>query len=258
MIVARPSEDLKTAARTRYFFGVVILVVCLVGLTTPGVARPPGMPVASTRIFEKLVLDRIQAFGRGDARAYTSLIEKDFIHISDTGERRTASQMTKHVAVSGSHKNSYSVRDLVWQIRGNLAVVDCEVVLNEDGGQNRQRETNLFAVRNGRWVYLLHQETAIQEHPNAVAIDPIIVADYVGEYRQETGGRDIFSTRGGQLFGQGSPSDEPVQFVPIAPGAFVIAGDPGVMIFERDPQGKVIGYLLHTGNGRMLKAKKIK
>lgn len=258
MVVTRPSEDRRTAALTRSFLRVVFLVVCLLGLATAGVARPPRMPVASTSIFEKLVLDRIQAFGRGDVRAYTSLIGKDFVHISDTGERRTASQMAKYVAASGSPGNSYSVRDLVWQVHGNMAVVDCEVVLDEHGGQNRQRETNLFAVRNGRWVYLLHQETAIQERPTAVAIGPAALADYVGQYRQETGGRDILSTHGGQLFGQESPSDEPIPFVAIAPGAFVIAGDPSVMIFERDPQRKVIGYFLHTGNGRMLKAKKIK
>lgn len=256
--MARRSEVRRTAARTRYFFQVVVLVACLVGLTTPGVAAPPGMPVASSKVFEKLVLDRIGAFGRGDARAYTRLIGKDFVHISDTGERRTASQMTKYVSAHGAPGNSYSVRDLVWQIRGDLAVVDCEVVLNEDGGQNRQRETDLFTVQNGRWVYLLHQETAILERPAAVAIDPAALADYVGRYRQETGGLDIFSTRAGQLFGQGSPSDEPIPFVPIAPSAFVIAGDPGVMIFERDPQGKVFGYLLHAGNGRTLKAMKIK
>lgn len=216
------------------------------------------MPAASTGVFEKLVLDRIQAFGRGDVRSYTKLIGNDFVHISDSGVRRTASQMIAYIASGRSPGNSYAVRDLAWRVHGNLAVIDCEVVLFEGGSRNRQREIDIFAVLDGRWVYLLHQETKVQEQPAAVAIDPTTLVEFVGEYRLETGGTDTFSTSGGRLYGQAAPSDEPTPLIPIAAGTFVVAGDSSVTIFERDPQGKVIGYLLRTGNGQLLKAKKIK
>lgn len=247
-----------SAERGRSLLRIAIAVICLLGLAAPGAARPAIAPTASTPIFEKLVMDRIQAFGRGDVRAYTSLISNDFVHISDSGVRRTASQMMDYVALGRAPGNTYSVRDLTWHVHGNLAVIDCEVILFEAGGRNRQREVNIFAARNGRWVYLLHQETMVQEQPAAAAIDPNKFLDFVGEYRLETGGTDIFSTRGGALYGQGSPSDERTLLIPIAADAFVVAGDPSVTIFERDPQRKVIGYVLHAGNGRLLRAKKIK
>lgn len=257
-MVGCSSANRISTDRRRSLLRIAISVICLLGLVAPGVARPAKVPAASTAIFEKLVLDRIQAFGRGDVRAYTRLIGNDFVHISDFGVRRTASQMIAHVASGRSPDNSYSVRDLAWHVHGNLAVIDCEVLLFEAGSQNRQRETNIFAARNGRWVYLLHQETMVQEQPAAVASDPSSLVDFVGEYRLETGGTDIFSARGGRLYGQEAPSDEPTLLIPIAAGAFVVAGDPSVTLFERDPHGKVIGYLLRAGNGRLLRAKKIK
>ena len=254
----RQSANSPSIVRNHSLSRLAITAICLLGLACTAVAARPSSPAASASIFEKLVLDRISAFGRGDVQSYMALIGNDFVHIADNGVRRTALQMMPYVSAGASPGNNYVVRDLKWHVYGNLAVVDCEVLLFEAGVQNRQRETDIFAARDGRWIYLLHQETAIQERPAAVAIDPNTLLDFVGEYRQQTGAVDIISARGGQLFGQEALGDEPTPLVPIAPSAFVVEGDPAVTIFERDPQGKVIGYLLHAGNGRLFKAKKIK
>jgi hypothetical protein len=108
---------------------------------------------ASSQVFEKLILDRIQAFGRGDARSYAELVDPDFVHISDMGGRRTAKQLEPYI-VSGKSSAKFAVRDLSFKIHGQLAVVDCEIVATD--ALATQRSAGDGCVRSARLSMGLH------------------------------------------------------------------------------------------------------
>ncbi len=236
--------------------GLFALLASMV-LASPGIAQPRTTPLASNRVFEQLILARIRAYGRGDVRSYKALISPDFVHVSDDGSRRAAKQMTSYI-VAGKSTATYSVRDLTFHLRGNIALVDCEVVITAAGGSDRLREMDVFEAGGSRWVYLAHSETMVQEqHVRPYAIDAAKVEQYAGRYTLPDGKTDILSSRNGQLFGQDAPGSAPTPLIPIAADAFVVAGDPSITIFERNPQGVVIGYTLRLGNGRVTQAPKI-
>ena len=233
----------------------VSLGACSVMASPVAAAQPSPLP-ASSQVFEKLILDRIQAFGRGDARSYAELVDPDFVHISDMGGRRTVKQLEPYI-VSGKSSAKFAVRDLSFKIHGQLAVVDCEIVATDALATQRMREMDVFEAQGSRWVYISHAETIVQESAvTALPADPQILQQYVGRYLQPGGGTDLLAVSKGQLMGRDSPEAEPTPLVRIAADTFVMEGDPSVTIFERDARGIVQGYALRLGNGQVIRAKK--
>lgn len=234
----------------------VALLACSV-VAAPAAAITPTRPQASKQIFEKLILARIQAYGRGDVRSYSNLIAPDFVHISDVGGRRTAEQLEPYILSGKSNSTTFAVRDLSFKVRGQLALVDSEVIATDAPVSERMRELDVFEARGSGWTYLAHSETIVQEKDiRAASIEPGKLQQYAGRYILPGGGADILTASNGQLFGQDAPGSQATPLVPIAADAFVVAGDPSIIIFERNGRGVVIGYALRFGNGRVIRAAK--
>ena len=226
-------------------------------VAAPAAAITPTSPQASKQIFEKLILARIEAYGRGDVRSYSNLVAPDFVHISDVGGRRTAKQLEPYILSGKSNSTTFAVRDLSFKVRGQLAIVDSEVTATDGLVSERMRELDVFEARGSRWTYVAHSETIVQEKDiPAASIDPVKLQQYAGRYVLPGGGADILTASHGQLFGQDAPGSQATPLVPIAADAFVVAGDPSITIFERNGQGIIIGYALRFGNGRVIRATK--
>ena len=234
----------------------VSLGACSV-MAAPAAVTQAGSLPASKQVFEKLILDRIQAFGRGDAGSYVKLVDPNFVHISDMGDRRTVEQLEPYIA-SKKSSEKFAVRDLSFRIIGQVAIVDCEIVLSTGAlATQRMRELDVFEVQGSRWVFVSHAETIVQESDvSALPADPQILQQYVGRYLQPGGGTDLLAVSNGQLMGRDSPEAQPTPLVRIAADTFVLEGDPSVTIFERDLQGNVSGYALRLGNGHVIRATK--
>ena len=233
----------------------VSLGACSV-MAAPAAVTQAGSLPASKQVFEKLILDRIQAFGRGDAGSYAKLVDPNFVHISDMGDRRTAKQLEPYI-VSGKSSEKFAVRDLSFRIIGQVAMVDCEIVSTGALATQRMRELDVFEAQGSRWVFVSHAEAIVQESDvTALPADPQILQQYVGRYLQPGGGTDLLSVSNGQLVGRESPEAQPTPLVRIAADTFVLEGDPSVTIFERDLQGNVSGYALRLGNGHVIRATK--
>jgi hypothetical protein len=225
-------------------------------MAAPAPVTQAGPLPASKQVFGKLILDRIQAFGRGDAGSYAKLVDPKFVHISDMGDRRTAKQLRPYIA-SGKSSEKFAVRDLSFRMFGQIVIVDCEIVSTGASGTQRMRELDVFEAQGSRWVFVSHAETIVQESDvTALPADPQILQQYVGRYLQPGGGTDLLAVSNGQLMGRDSPEAQPTPLVRIAADTFVLEGDPSVTIFERDPQGNVSGYALRLGNGHVIRATK--
>lgn len=235
-------------------FVVVCLALLAVAAAAPARAAAPP---ASRQIFEHLILERISAFANGDAAAYTALLADEFVHISDSGTRRTRADIDAYVSANAGAGTSiaYRVEDLQWQRFGDHVVVDCVIVEQSPAGEGRFRESNLFRRDADRWLFTRHQETPIVEVPDAVAIDPARLSDYVGRYDFGHGLFDTVAQRDEALYV--SDGGEPSLLIPIAPDTFAVSGAPGVLVFVRDHSGKVAGEVHIALNGKVATSRRL-
>jgi len=212
-------------------------------------------PTGSERIFHDLILERINAYGRGDVATYMRMLSDEFVHVSDRGERRTKNQLRAFVR-NGANHASYRVSELHWRLEGELAIVDAVIHESLPFMTVGLRETDLFVWRRGRWLYLQHQESPILQPAIAVAVRGERLADYAGRYRAATGTIDDITMRNGVLYDRMEPGDM-APLILVGRGAFGFQDDPTLAVFLRDAAGKVTDCLWHLPNGKAIVSHRI-
>ena len=220
-------------------------------------ARPAmASPTGSDAVFRALLLARITAYGRGDASAYTRLLDRDFVHVSDLGARRTLGQMPAFVSAHAGSGETYSIASLHWRVEGPLAIVDAEVRERLPDHAGAWRESDVFVWRQGRWRYRLHHETAIAQSPAPVTVADDAMGDYVGRYRSDAGTVDAIELHDGKLQAGSAGGTERVALVQVGRGAFAFAGDPTLLVFVRDRSGSVVSCVWHLPSGQTTNAQR--
>lgn len=213
---------------------------------------------ASDAVFRQLIEQRVAAYASGDVAAYERLLDREFVHISDRGQRRTRKDMSAFVGQNaGGSGATYVVTALAWRVDGDVATVDAALSEHSGDFDGGFRETDIFVWRNGRWLYGHHQETAVLQTPRAVAIADDVLSDYAGRYRSVTGAVDIITVQNGALRAQPTPNDPGVALIPVARGAFAIPQDPTVVVFLRDAKGAVVGCLWHLPSGQAISSTRV-
>lgn len=237
------------------FLLLAVTVLSTAVLPSLAAAAPP-----TDATFGALILQRVQAHSRGDAVAYRRLLDREFVHVDDTGKRRMVSEIAQIVG-SGNHST--------WQlgalharlITSSLAVVDCELTEVVPFGASQLRmplhETDVFVFRGGRWLFLQHAETHALDLPVAVPIDEALLSDYVGRYEWWPGFEDVVTSRGNQLYGQSPGETAATPLLAASKESFFVEGDPALTIFVRGKDGKVTHELVHFPDGKVIVARKL-
>lgn len=233
---------------------VIVLLLLAKALTVPALGAEQ---VASDALFRKLVLERIQAYGRGDVATYMAMLADGFVHVSDLGQRRGKDQMRAFVGAHGDYHATYDIASLTWRKEGDLAIVEAEIHEHSPDTENALRETDVFTWRKHRWLYLRHHETAIWQAPVSVAVPDDRLEDYAGRYRTATGTVDVITAKGRTLLGRTLPSTVAAPFVQVARGAFGTNDDPTLVVFLRDRTGRVTGCLWHLPSGQTVISRRI-
>jgi len=226
---------------------VVAVVAGLVANPAQAAASPPASPT----VFRDLIAARLVALTHGDWPAYRRLLASDFVHISDLGQRRTVAELRAFVADHAGSRATHDVVGLAWRRAGRLAIVDAEVDEHTPDVDTAWYETDVFVVRAGRWTFLHHQETPIAHPATAAVVVGDRIADYAGRYRSARGTEDIIVLDGERLTARGAPADPPTALVPVAQGVFAVAGDPTIVSFIRNPEGRVTGCFFHLPSGQI-------
>jgi hypothetical protein len=238
-----------------------VVAILIGGAFSPSYAQEASAPPHSDAVFRDLIAQRLDAYGRGDSAAYSHLIANEFVHIMDTGIRRTRDDLLAAVAANAGSKARYDVGALHAQVYGQVAVVDCAVIHYPSFGPRAIampfHETDVFIWREGRWLYLHHQETLTVVNPKAHAQDVRSLDDYVGRYEWWPGYVDIITRQGHALFGQDSPGAAPTPMEASSGESFFVTGDASHLTFVRDRHGRVTHYLLHFPNGQVVVARKL-
>jgi hypothetical protein len=115
---------MDTSKRRVLNYAPVLLTALALGTGT--MIDSGAAPAPSDEIFGKLILQRVQAHSRGDAAGYRRLLADDFVHIDDTGERRTLDKIGG--IVGAGNRSRWEVGKLhARRIGDSLAIVDCEL-----------------------------------------------------------------------------------------------------------------------------------
>src|SRR3982751_6721788 len=83
-----------------------------------------GAAPTSDPLFGRLILQRVQAHSRGDVAGYRKLLADDFVHVDDSGNRRTVDEISRLVATGNRGRwevDKFHARPM----EDSLAVVDC-------------------------------------------------------------------------------------------------------------------------------------
>jgi ketosteroid isomerase-like protein len=214
----------------------------------------------SDSTFRQLISARLGAYDRGDSGAYRQLLADDFVHVDDRGVRRTGAQVISRVAGNSGAQNRHEVGELHFRRFGDIAVVDAEVVeyfrLGPREMSARAHETDVFVQRGSRWLLLQHAETPTVALPIPIKPDPASLDQYVGRYEWWPGYAEKISRKGDALYVE-VPGESSTKLYPASRESFFAAGEPSLIVFVRDPKGRVTDFLVHFPDGQIFRARKI-
>lgn len=215
---------------------------------------------AADAVFRNLILRRLQAHSRGDAAGYRKLLADDFVHVDDTGKRRTLSEMGAYHGAGGRSRwemSTFHARRLA----DSLVIADCEVTEFVPLGPRELRmplhETDVFVLRGGRWLFLQHAETHVASNPKQAEPNAMTLDEYVGRYEWWPGYAETFTRKGNQLFVQTTGDDSLTLLHAASDESFFSQGDPSLVVFVRDATGKVTREIAHFPDGQVLIGNKV-
>lgn len=208
--------------------------------------------------FRALIEQRIEAVRTGNVAAYLALLDPSFFTITDTGVRVPLNDMPERIKQISGAERDYQLRSVNVRQMGDIAIVDAEIGERGADMTGAWRETDVMVKRQGRWLYLQKQDTAVLQEPVAVAAGGAErIADYVGHYRFPSGTTDIMSVKGDTLYGRSREDDEPTALTHVGTGAFAIPGQTDLIVFTRDATGTVTGFISHAASGQIAQSHRI-
>jgi len=238
--------------------GVRILLLAFV-LRGGMLASSGADPLPPDEMYRKLILERVEAHSRGDGAGYLKLLTDDFVHVDDTGKRRTLNEMQTVVVANRSH---WEVDKLHARPLGeSMAIVDCEVTEIVPFGPREVRmplhETDVFVLQGDRWLFKEHAETHALDSPKVITPDARLLDDYVGSYEPWPGYIETITRKGDQLYGQATGDSEAGPLRAASDESFFVEGEPGLIVFVRGVDGKVTHELIHFPDGKIIVARKL-
>lgn len=227
--------------------------VALFGAAASG-AEPAGEQVRG------VILRRLQAYSRGDLSAYRRMLAPGFVHVSDTGQRRSGAELERFVREGRSRGVRFEVTDLHAQAAGQLVLVEAMVLEEAADMQGAFRESDVLIRQGGGLLFLRHAESAVPQPPQPTAVSGDHLPDYAGTYRSPAGTTDVISAKDGRLFGQSGQngqSEAATPFIQVGQGAFAVPDDPTLLVFVRDRTGAVTGCIWHLPSGQVIRSVRV-
>jgi hypothetical protein len=240
----------------------LLAALCLSAVTISAQDQPKLSPAEQEVV--NVSKARIDAASRRDVAALAGYFADDCIFSTDDGTVITKTELMEHYRKpTTANDRLVDPRGHIVHMYGNTAVVNYRVSGHEQFGGtdliSEQRRTETWLKQNGSWLLIAMQWDNLPINwRKAVAIDPKVYEDYVGEYLDRPGSDvETVSVRDGRLWSRiGKDEDE---YLPAGGDAFFLKeGDLATFVFSRDAQGHVTGYTSHRVDGQEILVKKIK
>lgn len=221
----------------------------IIGAVTMGSVPAMGEDVSA------LLLRKTQAFSDagpvGDGKAMAAMADDRLIFFNENGDRATKEDLA---SITASPPNGVTTRMSVgdWDCRvhGDVAVtsfIDSQQRTDALGHVThaRFRSVETWLRQGGDWRMIGSETVALVDDPPAIAIAPVMLDQYVGAYQAASGQRFDIARNGDDLTAA-TGNQPPVVQKAEAPDIFFTPGAArAIRIFQRDPSGKVTGFINH-------------
>ena len=143
----------------------VCLALLIVGSplrAQPGIhAVPDSAAIAEIEALEYQLIDLLD---RGDLDAYASHLAKDYVRVNAAGQVDSKeSVLDRFRSDSGGNTRTSTPSDLHVRIYGDTAILSFVLTIERDGEiARRSRVVKVFVRRDGRWIMVHNQGTAIE------------------------------------------------------------------------------------------------
>jgi ketosteroid isomerase-like protein len=167
-------------------FTCLFFAICLLSITIYAQDQPKLSPAEQEVI--KVSKARIEAASRRDIAALAGYFADDCILNTDDGTVISKAELMEHYRKpTAAYDRLVDPRDHIVHVYGNTAVVNYRVSGHEqfEGTDlvSEQRRTETWLKQNGSWHLIAMQWDNLPINwRKAVAIDPKVYQDYVGEY----------------------------------------------------------------------------
>jgi ketosteroid isomerase-like protein len=188
------------------------------------------------------------ASATGDAAAFRRLLDDRVTFINESGETATKKDLVDGAGPPPKGIVNHLVQtDFHVQLFGNVAVTSFTDVQTELAyGQTlhaKYRSTEVWLKEGSDWRMISSQTLALADDPPAAALSDKELDDYVGTYSGGPGFTFTIARHGHELTGtQGA--NPPVAIKAELRDVLFTPGQPRARrIFQRDAQGKVVGFV---------------
>lgn len=245
---------------------IVSLVGILFSFQSFGQDQPLGSASAATKAeLTRIVTEQFSAIERGDMEAYGKHMADELIYVPDTGIAWSKEQVlarTLRYFKAGVGKKFDGIHDVRVIENGDSAILICQLDehLIYDGGEfvDRLRRSEHFVRRNGQWLAVLIQWTAISvDHRAPAKTDPKKLDAFVGRYLWTSGLINTITKDDGKLMSHWREGGSKEEVFPLNDTTFFVRGDPGQMIFVRNGDGRVTQYIYRRSDGQEFRAKRV-
>ena len=188
--------------------------------------------------------------GKGSVMA--QYLDDDVIFFNEGGDRATKADMSKNGPPAPGVNRTITTTDWNCKVHGNVAVTSFVDVVEQGPADKREqykyRSVETWLKEKDRWKMIGSETLSLQEDPPAVALDQRTLDEYVGTYQESSGIGITFTRQGARLFasingGSGVEQEAQARDIVFTPGH---AATPKV--FQRDTNGKVIGFVYLRGS----------
>jgi uncharacterized protein DUF4440 len=226
------------------------------------VAHPSLTQARDRGAFEPraLLAKLYSAITRGDSGAARPLVGDDLVWVVGSGGA-TLTQSQLLAAASTPAPVRFEIDSLRTRHYGTTVVADYvrrdHWRLGTGGFITSWRALAVF-VRGGRsWQLVRHALTWLARPVSPIAVDPAALGAFVGRYRIAPGYVDDVHWEAGHLVATASGQTAGARLVPVSTTAFSPDGVGTVIVFERDANGRVTGYVQAYPDGRVVRATRL-
>lgn len=151
-----------------------------------------------------------------------------------------------------------------WQ-RGDIATAEYRLIDRRvfRGYQNVFvcRASDVYVRQNGRWELIRHTQTWIVHSPDTIATDTTALAPFVGRYDRGAGFIDDVHLVDGHLVAQSTlealEGEPGAHLLPVSADTFSPEGSAPMIVFERNAEGHVVGYVQQQPDGTIIRSGRI-
>ena len=245
----------------RVFEGLAWSVIITLG-AVPNSAVGQGTPAALSATFRPLLDAEYSAMVRGDTAALGAMLADDLVWIvGPNGSEMTKKQLLGAAAQSNAPAPRFDVDSVRAERFGDVATVEYRRTDHRPMGNGdfvtSWKAMDVFALHKSRWLLERHTQVWLITPVTPISLDSTAMSAFVGRYQVEAGYVDNVHWEGKNLVATASGQTEGAHLVPVATDVFSPDGVGALISFERDANGRVLGYVQGYPDGRVIRAPKV-